>query len=169
MSGDHLLEPGFFFTITSGPQLSHKCFTLNRNPLMWPVYRHIQGGTALVEDIMAERMVRQLIDDLDGTEIADGKGEQIEFSVRGVTYRIDLGPGNLNKFEKALAPFIESATKVSGRGRSRSSGRGRSSGRASKEELSAIRAWAAKQGHKVSARGRIPGDVVRAYEAAKRR
>jgi hypothetical protein len=37
-----------------------------------------------------------------------------------------------------------------------------------KEELSAIRAWAANQGHKVSTRGRIPGNVVQAYEAAHR-
>ena len=29
---------------------------------------------------MAERIIRQLIDDLDGTEIAEGGGEQIEFS-----------------------------------------------------------------------------------------
>ena len=35
---------------------------------------------------MAVRMVRQLIEDLDGTEISDGTGEQIEFAVRGVTY-----------------------------------------------------------------------------------
>jgi Lsr2 len=44
---------------------------------------------------MAERAVRQLIDDLDGTEIADGTGEQIEFAVREVTYRIDLSKGNV--------------------------------------------------------------------------
>ncbi|HUO36952.1 MAG TPA: histone-like nucleoid-structuring protein Lsr2 [Mycobacterium sp.] len=65
---------------------------------------------------------------------------------------------------------MESATKVSGpRGRSRAARRARSTARSSKQDLSAIRAWAAKQGHKVSARGRIPGDVVRAYEAAQQR
>jgi Lsr2 len=118
---------------------------------------------------MAERLVRQLIDDLDGTEIPDGKGEQVEFAVRGVAYRIDLSQGNVAKFEKALAPFIESATKVGGRrGRPRGT-RHASSGARSKEELSDIRAWAAKHGHKVSARGRIPGDVVQAYQAAHRR
>ncbi len=108
---------------------------------------------------MAERLVRQLIDDLDGTEITDGKGEQIEFAVRGVAYRIDLGTGNVTKFDKALAPFIGSATKVGGR-------RSRRRGPRRKEELSAIRAWAAKHGHKVSARGRIPRDVIDAYQAA---
>jgi hypothetical protein len=118
---------------------------------------------------MAERLVRQLMDDLDGTEIPEGKGEQIEFAVRGVVYRIDLGNGNVTKFDKALAPFIESATKVSGRrGRPRGTRRAGSAGR-SKADLSAIRAWAAKHGHKVSARGRIPGDVLQAYQAAHRR
>ena len=119
---------------------------------------------------MAERTVRRLVDDLDGTEIADGKGEQIEFAVRGVTYRIDLSKGNVTKFEKALAPFIESATKVvRPHVRSHVGVGGRRGARSSKQELPAIRTWAAKHGHKVSARGRIPGEVMKAYEAAHRR
>jgi len=133
------------------------------------VYCGVRVGASLSEDIMAERLVRQLIDDLDGTEIPEGKGEQVEFAVRGVAYRIDLSSGNVTKFEKALAPFIESATKVAGRrGRPRGSRRDGSAAR-SKEELSAIREWAKKNGHKVSARGRIPGDVAQAYQAAHRR
>lgn len=119
---------------------------------------------------MAERIMRQLIDDLDGSEIPDGKGEQIEFAVRGVTYRIDLNSGNVSKFEKALGPFIESATKVAGsRSRSRRAVHGANGARSSKEQLSAIRAWANKHGHKVRGRGRIPGDVIEAYAAAHRR
>jgi Lsr2 len=130
------------------------------------VYRQLRAGPHLLEDMMAERIVRQLIDDLDGTEIRDGSGEQIEFAVRGVTYRIDLNNGNVTKFEKALAPFIDSATKVRGpRGRSGGRRRAGSAGRSAKE-LSAIRAWATKHGHKVSGRGRIPGDVMEAYQAA---
>jgi len=120
---------------------------------------------------MAERAVRQLIDDLDGSEIADGTGEQIEFAVRGVRYRIDLSKANVTKFEKALAPFIESATKVGRPPRVRSDAgvRGRRGARSAKQDLPAIRTWAAKHGHKVSARGRIPGEVMKAYQAAHRR
>jgi hypothetical protein len=90
--------------------------------------------------------------------------------VRGVTYRIDLSKGNVTKFEKALAPLIESATKV-GRPRVRSHAgvRGRRGARSLIQELPAIRTWAAKHGHKVSARGRLPGEVMKAYEAAHRR
>jgi hypothetical protein len=118
---------------------------------------------------MAERMVRQLFDDLDGTEISDGTGEQIKFAVRGVTYRIDLSKGNAAKFDKALAPYIESATKVAGRVRRARPARRRGPARSSKQDVSAIRAWAKKNGHTVSARGRITGDVMKAYEAAHRR
>jgi hypothetical protein len=122
-----------------------------------------------LEGIMAERMVRQLFDDLDGTEISDGTGEQIEFGVRGVTYRIDLSKANVAKFDKALAPFIGSAAKVAGRTRRARPARRRGAARSPKQELSAIRAWAKKNGHTVSARGRISGDVMKAYEAAHRR
>jgi hypothetical protein len=122
-----------------------------------------------LEAIMAERMVRQLFDDLNGTEISDGTGEQIEFVVRGITYRIDLSKGNVAKFDKALAPFIEAATKVAGRDGHARPARRRPAARPRKTELSAIRAWAKKNGHTVSARGRISGDVMKAYEAAHRR
>lgn len=116
---------------------------------------------------MAERIVRQLIDDLDGSEIPEGKGESVEFAFRGVSYRIDLTNANVAKLEKALAPYIESATKTGG---SRRRARGRRNGKtgdgSSRERLSAIRTWAAKHGHNVSSRGRIPVKVIEAYDAA---
>jgi hypothetical protein len=116
---------------------------------------------------VAERIVRQLIDDIDKTEILEGGGERVEFAFRGAAYRIDLNDNNVAKFEKALAPYIQSAAKVSrGRGRPRGPKAGRSTGRLPKEQLAAIRSWANKNGHKVSARGRIPADVVEAYETS---
>jgi Lsr2 len=133
------------------------------------LYRESRVGPHYWRAIMAERMVRQLFDDLDGAEISDGTGEQIEFGVRGVTYRIDLSKANVTKFDKALAPFIESATKVGGRARRARPARRRAAARSPKQELSAVRAWAKKNGHTVSARGRISGDVMKAYEAAHRR
>jgi hypothetical protein len=63
---------------------------------------------------VAERIVHQLIDDLDGSEIPDGGDEQIEFSVRGVAYQIDLSTADGAKFDKALRPFIDGAMKVRG-------------------------------------------------------
>jgi hypothetical protein len=114
---------------------------------------------------MAERIVRQLIDDLDGSEIADGGGERVEFSVRGVTYQIDLSTTNVAKFEKALKPFIAGAAKVRGsRGRRAGTTAGKNS--TSKEHLAAIREWARKNGHEVSTRGRLRAEVVEAFDAA---
>ncbi|MCP9273375.1 histone-like nucleoid-structuring protein Lsr2 [Mycolicibacterium arenosum] len=119
---------------------------------------------------MAERIVRQLIDDIDGSDITEG-GEQLEFSVRGVTYRLDLSSANAAKFDKVLKPYIDAAEKVSGADsprtgaprRARKSARG-SSG--SSEQLAAIRAWARKKGYEVSDRGRIKADIVEAFNAA---
>jgi hypothetical protein len=129
-----------------------------------------------------------MIDDLDGTEITEGEGEQIEFAFRGVSYRIDLADTNVAKLEAALAPFIDSAAKVSGtprRSRGRKAGRSaqnRSNGKATesrsskrtpargrKEQPAAIRAWASRHGHTVSSRGRIPAEIIAAYEAAQGR
>ena len=111
---------------------------------------------------MAERIVRQLIDDIDGSEIPDGGGERVEFSLRGVSYQIDLSAANVAKLDKALKPYIDSAAKVGGT-RAR---RAKSTGKASKEQLSAIREWARKNGHEVSDRGRIKAETVEAFEAS---
>jgi len=114
---------------------------------------------------MAEVIVRQLIDDIDGSEIADGAGERIEFSLRGVSYQIDLSSANVAKFDKALKPFVEAAAKVRG-GRSRVTKVTANKGAASKEQLAAIREWARKKGYEVSDRGRIKAEIVDAFEAA---
>jgi hypothetical protein len=114
---------------------------------------------------MAERIVRQLIDDLDGSEISDDGGERIEFSVRGVDYQIDLSNANIAKLDKALKPYIDAAAKVRGSGSRRVKSTGVKAV-SSKEQLAAIRVWARKNGHEVSDRGRIKASVVEAFEAA---
>lgn len=113
---------------------------------------------------MAERTVRQLIDDLDGSEIADGNGERLAFTVRGVAYQIDLSAANAAKFDKALKPYVDAAMKVRGaRARAASSTSG---GKASKEHLTAVREWARKKGYEVSDRGRIKAEIIDAFDAA---
>lgn len=114
---------------------------------------------------MAERIVHQLVDDVDGTEIAEGKGESIEFSVRGVSYRIDLSSANTAKFDKALKPYLDVASKVGGSGRRHAKKAG-VKGKSSPEHLATIRTWARKKGYEVSDRGRIPAGVVEAFDAA---
>jgi hypothetical protein len=134
---------------------------------------------------MAERIIRQLIDDVDGSEIPDGRGERLEFSVRGVTYRMDLSAANVAKFDKALKPFIDAAAKV-GAGDSRptkaatngtkaatngtkaatNGTKAATNGKTSKEQKAAIRAWGRKNGHRVSDRGRIKDELIEAFVAA---
>lgn len=114
---------------------------------------------------MAERIIHQLIDDLDGSEIPIDKGERIEFSIRGISYQIDLSPTNANKLDKALKPFIEAGTRVRGSRRSAAT-KGAPRGASSREQLAAIREWARKSGYEVSDRGRIKAEVVEAFEAA---
>jgi hypothetical protein len=124
---------------------------------------------------MAERVIRQIIDDLDHTEIVEGQGERIEIGFRGVAYQLDLSKANVAKLEKALAPYIEAATTAAADGdsprpakktpRSRTANK-RTRRRPAKAQLSDIRAWAIENGYSVSSRGRIPADVVAAFETA---
>lgn len=115
---------------------------------------------------MAERIVRQLIDDLDGSEISEGGGEQIEFSLRGVAYQIDLSSANVAKLDKALKPYVAAAMKVRSARPSRGAKTTNGRGPASREQLAGIREWARKNGHEVSDRGRIKAEIVEAFEAA---
>ncbi len=114
---------------------------------------------------MAEVIVRQLIDDIDGSEIRDGGGERVEFSFRGVDYQIDLSAANAANLEKALMPYIDAAAKVRGAGRPRRS-KLDGNGKSSPEQLAAIRVWARKNGHEVADRGRIKAEIIEAFQAA---
>ena len=106
---------------------------------------------------MATKITVALEDDLDGGP-AD---ETVRFGVGGTDYEIDLNKKNAAAFRKKLAPFIEHA-RGAGRGARRRAGRSA----VGRERSAAIRAWANERGIAVSARGRIPADVVEQYEIA---
>jgi hypothetical protein len=110
-----------------------------------------------MEATMATKVTVELEDDLDGGP-AD---ETVRFGIGGSEYEIDLNKKNARAFRKQLAPFIEHARRA-GRGQRRRSGRTASS----RQHSGDVRAWAKDQGIPVSARGRIPADVVEQYEAA---
>ena len=117
---------------------------------------------------MAQRVITQLVDDLDGTELADGEGTTLRFGLEGVAYEIDLSDKNARKLRKALDPYVSAARRVNGGSRSARQSRGPGSKRdgGSKEDLTAIREWARANGHEVSGRGRISSTVLQAYDAA---
>lgn len=108
---------------------------------------------------MASRVITQLISDLSGEVIKDGKGETVQFSYRGSSYAIDLTDKEAAGFDKAMATYLENATKQGGRRRSSA---GAKRGYQPKE----VRVWAKGQGIDVPERGRIPAAVVEQYLSA---
>ncbi|MBY6413791.1 Lsr2 family protein [Rhodococcus sp. BP-252] len=123
---------------------------------------------------MAKQVIYELIDDIDGTAIDEGQGESIEFSLDGVDYVIDLKNKNANDFRKKIDYYVGYATRVGGRKRKAASA-GVTTKAASKaaapvkrdaSQTRAIRQWAADSGYEINDRGRIPADIVEAYEDA---
>ncbi|MEU4316319.1 Lsr2 family protein [Nocardia sp. NPDC024068] len=116
---------------------------------------------------MAKKVTVSLIDDVDGESIAD---ETIEFAIDGVSYEIDLSSSNAAKLRDELEQWVGSARRVSGRRRVKSAvaAAGGTKARATmdREQSAAIREWARRNGHKVSARGRISADITDAYNKA---
>lgn len=106
---------------------------------------------------MAEKIIKQLIDDTDGSEAH----EIVEFTVRGVDYRIDLSDKNAAKFDAALKKWIDAAAIVGRKKRAP-----RSSSSRSREQLQAIRDWANQQGYAVSPRGRVAQSIIDDFEKA---
>ncbi|RRO15761.1 Lsr2 family protein [Saccharopolyspora rhizosphaerae] len=114
---------------------------------------------------MAQKVTVQLVDDVDGSQ-ADST---VEFALDGVNYQIDLSADNAAKLRDALASYVANARKTGGRKRSGTKA-GKSSSaptQADRERNQAIREWAREQGMQVSDRGRIPAEVVEAYDNAR--
>jgi len=111
---------------------------------------------------MAKTTIVQVSDDLDGSANAS----EVRFAYEGTEYAIDLSNKNRKALEKALRPYVEAGTKVSGR-RSVATrpARPKNSGN-SAVDLAAVRAWAKENGHQVSDRGRLPKAVLDAYSAS---
>jgi hypothetical protein len=105
---------------------------------------------------MAQRIEVQYTDDIDGTP-AD---TTVKFGVDGTSYEIDLSAAHAEEFRDSLRPFIETARKASGAGRQ--------AGRAARAAVNpaVVREWARRQGIRVSARGRLPDELVDMFRAA---
>jgi hypothetical protein len=119
---------------------------------------------------MAQQTITIRIDDLTGEELGR-EGTTVTFGLDGTTYEIDLADKNAQDMRDVLGKYVGAARRV-GKVSAHSTGRRSSSSgsghRADREYTAAVRAWAQAHGHKVADRGRIPADVVEAYEAAGR-
>lgn len=114
---------------------------------------------------MAQKVQVILIDDLD-----EGPADEtLSFGIDGSSYEIDLSSKNAAALRDAVAKYVGAAHKL-GRSGSRSgagsTSRGRGPANTDREQTQAIRAWARRNGHTVSDRGRIPATIVEAYHAA---
>lgn len=104
---------------------------------------------------MATRTIVELIDDLDGSA-AD---VTLRFAVEGVQYSIDLSKENETAFYDAVRPFLGKATVISKPSTSK-----RSRGANRDYDPVKVREWAKTQGIELGERGRIPGNVIVAYQ-----
>src|SRR5215469_4161505 len=102
--------------------------------------------------------------------------DSVSFTYGGKTYTLDLCKKHMDEVKGTLEGFANAGHSAGrgGRGRRRGTTTGRSA-RASRpasaprgESQAEIREWARAQGYAVGDRGRIPGEVRSAYDAAHR-
>jgi len=112
---------------------------------------------------MAKQTIVEIVDDISGERLAEGAGRTVAFAFDGAQYEIDLTHEHADELREALEPWIDAARRVTGATRTSTTRRSGTS-RASKD-VQAIREWAAANGFQVATRGRIPANVLEAYEA----
>jgi hypothetical protein len=112
---------------------------------------------------MAQKVLVQFVDDLDGTSSDDVT--TVQFGLDGVTYEIDLNGANAERLRKIYADHIDAGRRTGGRLKTG----GRPGGKAARSgEAGQVREWALENGYELSGRGRIPSHVVEAYKEAQR-
>jgi hypothetical protein len=63
---------------------------------------------------MSQRILVQLIDDLDGSVIPGGMGRTVVFEFDGTSYEIDLTDAHVDELKALLAPYINAGRRSSG-------------------------------------------------------
>jgi hypothetical protein len=101
--------------------------------------------------------------DYDHKEIPQGQHRVRRFSIDGREYEIDLCEKHSERFDEALGRFASHARRAAAR-----VAHAKRRTAAHRRHSAQIRAWARKSGMDVSARGRIPADVVHRYESSHR-
>lgn len=111
------------------------------------------------------------VDDLDGRELDLDDVHSVSWSWLGVEYQLDVSSANLERVESGrvtVAKLLAASTRVGGR-RQSTAPRVRKASAASNDDVpstSDIREWAIAEGYDVGPRGRLPKEIVGAYEAA---
>ncbi|MGV0765240.1 Lsr2 dimerization domain-containing protein [Mycolicibacterium sp. XJ647] len=103
------------------------------------------------------------VDEYDRTSAAE---EIVVFELDGVRYEIYLSRENAKKLRDTFASWIGSARQTAIRQRTHLFSTKLDSAEAAAMRRAAVRQWAWMYGHGVAVHGRIPRDVLKAYEAA---
>lgn len=102
------------------------------------------------------KIVTVTTDDLTG-EILTGDVQELVISINGEAVKLDLDLRTLNQFKSLAGAFLAAGEPVKNKSKRKATDpiRNRS-----------IRRWAASNGYKISARGRIPNLIIEAFDAA---
>lgn len=111
---------------------------------------------------MARRTLVQQTDDLDGTPAT----ETVAFGLDGVEYEIDLSARNAARLRSELERYQVAGRRTSPRSARPTRPSNPTTTRVDPAQMAAIRAWAQRRGLDVNPRGRIPQDVLDAYNTA---
>ncbi|MDR2983450.1 MAG: Lsr2 family protein [Nocardiopsaceae bacterium] len=109
---------------------------------------------------MAQRTVVTVVCDLPHDGEVKGT-ESVSFAFDGNAYEIDLCELHGKELREKIGAFADHARRATAATRRRKSRTG-----PGRERSSEIRQWARQRGHKVSERGRIPGNIIAEYEAS---
>ncbi|MEP9414346.1 MULTISPECIES: histone-like nucleoid-structuring protein Lsr2 [unclassified Gordonia (in: high G+C Gram-positive bacteria)] len=112
---------------------------------------------------MAKVQSVQIVDDIDG-KVLD-KYETVRWAIDGKEYEFDTSTKHAQQFRDAVAKYLE-VSRTADAGRAVAAKRRIVGGARSKEQTQAIRKWAVANGFEISDRGRIPANVLEAFEAA---
>ncbi|RAY13812.1 Lsr2 family protein [Actinomadura craniellae] len=110
---------------------------------------------------MARTTVVELLDDLDGGPA----NETVTFALDGIDYEIDLSAQNAAALRTALGPYVAGARRARAERPVKADGGSVTRSTSDRERAAAIRSWAKQHGIEVNDRGRIPAQVIVAYEA----
>ena len=110
---------------------------------------------------MSKETVVRLVDDLDGSEAS----VSYAFTWDGVDYEIDLSKKNARDLESLIKPYVAAANRVKNPPAKRTARAPKPTG--VKVDVTAVREWAAQNGHKVADRGRIASAIVEAFTTAR--
>jgi len=112
---------------------------------------------------MAQMQIVELFDDLDGS--SDESVATVTFELAGMSYEIDLNEANAARLRDGLARYIGSARSA---GRTMGGAALAADSNLTKAQRQAIRGWAREDNWAIADRGRIPAEILEAYEQATR-